>query len=112
MGGPGWAGAVWSASLLCPLALLSLGSPHAHSGGSEGPCFKEVSVGVGDQRWGLHSCLGAAGALLLRELPRDTRGDPPTFRCCSPALRGGAGGCTACHSSLQTGGRVDAMSSL
>lgn len=73
MGGPGRAGGVWWASLLCP---LSLGSPQPHSGGSEGPCFQEVSAGAGGQRWGLRSCLGAAGAWLPREPPRDARRGP------------------------------------
>lgn len=70
MGRPGRAGGVWWASLLCPLASLSLGSPHPHSGGSEGPCFQEVSAGAGGQRWGLHS-------LVAQRAPGTRGGDPP-----------------------------------
>ena len=89
--------------------------PSPRQCGSEWPCFREVSAGAGDQRWGpVRRRLGAAGAPLPRAPPRDARRGPcrpgsvAARLCCGRRWRLHRLSCI----SVQTGGRVDTKSSL
>ena len=92
LGHRGWAWVgrdVWTASLLCPVTSLSLGSPHPHTGAVRGPASGRSLRGRGTEvGTGAQVPRGCGSLTAQSASPGRVAGTlPPTFRCCSPVLR-------------------------